>query len=193
MPGPKLPSERQQQCLSLSAQGLTSKEIGRRLSISHHTVESHITAAKIALGSRSRSEATAIMASLKTTSGSPAIAETDGPTTPICPDVGGDLPINPGGRASEVRETLARFDLGHPVPVGQTLPGVGRLSLGKKLLIALATAVIAPLIVTGIIVVGREAYFSPIDGLPPGKNKGAATQVADGDANGREDQEPYRE
>ena len=50
-------SERQRSCLLLVAQGKTSKEIGRLLSLSPSTVDSHIRIAIERLGSRDRMSA----------------------------------------------------------------------------------------------------------------------------------------
>ncbi len=50
-------TERQRMCLELVAQGFTSKEIGRRLGISHSTVDNHILLATQALGVADRREA----------------------------------------------------------------------------------------------------------------------------------------
>lgn len=50
-------SPRQLECLALVAEGLTSKEIARRLSLSPSTVDSHISAAVRQLGCVTRAEA----------------------------------------------------------------------------------------------------------------------------------------
>lgn len=59
--GPAL-SERQLTCLSLAAEGLTSKEIARRLHLSPSTVDNHIRTASARLGVRGRREAMRLMA-----------------------------------------------------------------------------------------------------------------------------------
>ena len=52
-------SERQSDCLRLAAQGLPSREIGRRLSLSSRTVDDHILLACRTLGVRTRVQAVA--------------------------------------------------------------------------------------------------------------------------------------
>ncbi|WP_183214026.1 helix-turn-helix domain-containing protein [Brevundimonas variabilis] len=52
-------SERQSECLRLAAQGLASREIGRRLSLSARTVDDHILLACRTLGVRTRVQAVA--------------------------------------------------------------------------------------------------------------------------------------
>lgn len=52
-------SERQSDCLRLAAQGLPSREIGRRLSLSARTVDDHILLACRTLGVRTRVQAVA--------------------------------------------------------------------------------------------------------------------------------------
>lgn len=51
-------TERQREVLRLLAQGLLSKEIGRRLGISNSTVKNHLTDIYRVLGARNRVEAT---------------------------------------------------------------------------------------------------------------------------------------
>ena len=50
-------SPREREVLLLAADGLSSKEIARRLAISHRTVDTHIAKAIAALGARNRLEA----------------------------------------------------------------------------------------------------------------------------------------
>lgn len=50
-------TERQRQCIELVGKGLTSKQIARLLKISPSTVDNHVRAAVILLGSTSRTEA----------------------------------------------------------------------------------------------------------------------------------------
>lgn len=50
-------TERQRACLELVAMGFTSKQIGRKLGISHSTVDNHILAATQLLGVADRREA----------------------------------------------------------------------------------------------------------------------------------------
>lgn len=50
-------SERQAQCLSLAAQGMTSKEIARQIGVSPSTVDSHLRAAADRLQVRGRRDA----------------------------------------------------------------------------------------------------------------------------------------
>ena len=56
-------TERQRACLELVAEGFTSKEIGRKLGISHSTVDNHILIATQALGVADRREAGRLVAS----------------------------------------------------------------------------------------------------------------------------------
>lgn len=55
-------SERQADCLRLAAQGMPSREIGRRLRLSARTVDDHILLACRALGVRTRVQAVARLA-----------------------------------------------------------------------------------------------------------------------------------
>jgi len=56
-------TERQRACLELVAKGFTSKEIGRKLGISHSTVDNHILIATQVLGVADRREAGRLVAS----------------------------------------------------------------------------------------------------------------------------------
>jgi DNA-binding CsgD family transcriptional regulator len=55
-------TERQRACLELVAKGFTSKEIGRKLGISHSTVDNHILIATQTLGVADRREAGRLVA-----------------------------------------------------------------------------------------------------------------------------------
>lgn len=55
-------TERQRACLELVALGFTSKQIGRKLGISHSTVDNHILIATQILGATDRREAGRLMA-----------------------------------------------------------------------------------------------------------------------------------
>jgi DNA-binding CsgD family transcriptional regulator len=55
-------TERQRACLELVAMGFTSKQIGRKLGISHSTVDNHILIATQTLGVADRREAGRIIA-----------------------------------------------------------------------------------------------------------------------------------
>ena len=55
-------SDRQQQCLALAAEGLTSARIGDRLGVSARTVDEHLMLACRALGVRTRIQAVARLA-----------------------------------------------------------------------------------------------------------------------------------
>jgi DNA-binding CsgD family transcriptional regulator len=55
-------TERQRACLELVAKGFTSKQIGRKLGISHSTVDNHILIATQALGVADRREAGRLVA-----------------------------------------------------------------------------------------------------------------------------------
>lgn len=57
-------TERQRACLQLVAMGFTSKEIARKLGISHSTVDNHILAATQLLGVADRREAGRLVARL---------------------------------------------------------------------------------------------------------------------------------
>lgn len=54
-------SSRQLECLRMSADGLTSGEIGRRLGLSARTVDEHLLLACRALGVRTRVQAVVVM------------------------------------------------------------------------------------------------------------------------------------
>jgi DNA-binding CsgD family transcriptional regulator len=56
-------TDRQRTCLELVAEGFTSKEIGRKLGISHSTVDNHILIATQTLGVPDRREAGRLVAS----------------------------------------------------------------------------------------------------------------------------------
>lgn len=62
-------SERQRDCLRLAAQGLASREIGRRLALSPRTVDDHILFACRLLGVRTRIQAVALLARSERPSG----------------------------------------------------------------------------------------------------------------------------
>jgi len=55
-------TERQRACLELVAMGFTSKQIGRKLGISHSTVDNHVLAATQLLGVADRREAGRLVA-----------------------------------------------------------------------------------------------------------------------------------
>jgi DNA-binding CsgD family transcriptional regulator len=55
-------SARQLTCLALAAEGLTSKEIARRINLSPSTVDNHIRTASARLGVKGRREAVRLMA-----------------------------------------------------------------------------------------------------------------------------------
>lgn len=55
-------TDRQRECLELVASGFTSKEIGRKLGISHSTVDNHILIATQTLGVADRREAGRLVA-----------------------------------------------------------------------------------------------------------------------------------
>ncbi|MBT2187567.1 helix-turn-helix domain-containing protein [Sphingobium nicotianae] len=57
-------TERQRACLELVAKGFTSKEIARKLGISHSTVDNHVLAATQLLGVADRREAGRLVAQL---------------------------------------------------------------------------------------------------------------------------------
>lgn len=57
-------TDRQRACLELVAMGFTSKQIGRKLGISHSTVDNHILIATQALGVADRREAGRIIGAL---------------------------------------------------------------------------------------------------------------------------------
>jgi LuxR family transcriptional regulator, transcriptional regulator of spore coat protein len=56
----ELPTRRQLECLQLAAQGLTTTEIGLRLSVSPRTVEHHLAKLCERLGVRTRVQAVAL-------------------------------------------------------------------------------------------------------------------------------------
>lgn len=64
-------SERQSDCLRLAAQGLPSREIGRRLILSPRTVDDHILLACRTLGVRTRVQAVARLAGEDRRAGEP--------------------------------------------------------------------------------------------------------------------------
>ncbi len=55
-------SQRQDECLRLAADGLTSAEIGAQLGLSPRTVDEHLLGACKALGVRTRIQAVALLA-----------------------------------------------------------------------------------------------------------------------------------
>ena len=58
-------SARQLSCLALAAEGLTSKEIARRINLSPSTVDNHIRTASARLGVRGRREAVRLMTDVR--------------------------------------------------------------------------------------------------------------------------------
>ncbi|MEN5229717.1 helix-turn-helix domain-containing protein [Brevundimonas naejangsanensis] len=62
--GPRLDrlSHRQDECLRLAADGLTSAEIGAQLGLSPRTIDEHLLGACKALGVRTRIQAVALLA-----------------------------------------------------------------------------------------------------------------------------------
>jgi len=70
----------QLQVAELAAEGLTNREVGDRLFMSHHTVEAHLTAAYRELGIRSRVELPATLAALREEADAPASDVATGPT-----------------------------------------------------------------------------------------------------------------
>jgi DNA-binding CsgD family transcriptional regulator len=54
-------SRRQAECLHFISQGLTSKEIARRLNVSPSTVDNHVSSALARLGVRTRAEAVRLL------------------------------------------------------------------------------------------------------------------------------------
>ncbi len=77
-------SERQVQTLTLVAEGLTSKEIGRELGVSPSTVDNHIRAAIDRLGAKNRQQAARMIQAAETAHGGPgqlAVSMTEAPDT----------------------------------------------------------------------------------------------------------------
>lgn len=65
---------RERECLRLVAQHLRSKEIGRRLNISSHTVDGHVSEARRRLGARDRREAALMVVAVEESAGAAAAA-----------------------------------------------------------------------------------------------------------------------
>lgn len=61
-PKPTGLTQRQTECLHLASEGMSSRQIGRRLQVSARTVDDHILAACRTLGVRTRVQAVALMA-----------------------------------------------------------------------------------------------------------------------------------
>lgn len=77
-------SERQRECLSMVADGYSSKEIGRALNLAPSTVDNHLQSALARLGATSRMQAARMLRSDRAT------AEQDRPTVrPWLPPLGG--------------------------------------------------------------------------------------------------------
>lgn len=64
-------STRQAQCLQLAAEGLSSRQIGRRLAVSSRTVDDHLRAACLRLGVRTRVQAVAWLVRTTADAGGP--------------------------------------------------------------------------------------------------------------------------
>jgi len=135
-------TERQRACLELVARGFTSKEIGRKLGISHSTVDNHILIATQTLGVADRREAGRLVA-----------------------DAGQQLPRQtPGLHEPENSAILQeREALGHPATGNvRLLPPVGgevnEQTLGHKTIQILSIAVLSTLAVVALALIVSGAF-----------------------------------
>lgn len=76
---------RERECLRLVAQHLRSKEIGRRLNISSHTVDGHVSEARRRLGARDRREAALMVLAYEESVGLAGAAASEPSTAPAAP------------------------------------------------------------------------------------------------------------
>ncbi len=109
-------SPRERDCLRLVARAFSSKEIGRALGISHHTVDDHLKHAIAVLGVASRFEAARLLTEAEGAppqalgTHSPAIAE-PAPAGPVMPPERskamplGHLPLRNGRRGNDLTAT----------------------------------------------------------------------------------------
>jgi DNA-binding CsgD family transcriptional regulator len=135
-------TERQRACLELVAMGFTSKEIGRKLGISHSTVDNHILIATQTLGVADRREA----GRLVTNAGQQLPRQTQA------------LPEPENSAILTGREAL-----GHPATGNvRLLPPVGgevnEQTLGHKTLQILSIAVLSTLAVISLALIVSEAF-----------------------------------
>ncbi|MCA1661079.1 MAG: helix-turn-helix transcriptional regulator [Novosphingobium sp.] len=85
-------SKRQLACLELAAEGLTSKEIARRMRLSPSTVDNHIRAASARLGANGRREAVRLLKHGASAAPEGSGMSKDGPeirSFPLVPPLGG--------------------------------------------------------------------------------------------------------
>jgi DNA-binding CsgD family transcriptional regulator len=135
-------TERQRACLELVAKGFTSKEIGRKLGISHSTVDNHILIATQTLGVADRREAGRLVA-----------------------NAGQQLPRQaPALPQAEDSAILAERDaLGHPATGSvRLLPPVGgqvnEQTLGHKTMQILSIAFLSTLVVISLALIVSGAF-----------------------------------
>lgn len=143
-------TERQRACLELVAQGFTSKEIGRKLGISHSTVDNHILIATQTLGVADRREAGRLVAA----------------AGQQLPRQATDLPEPQDSAILREREALSQAATGAATGNVRLLPPVGgqvnEQTLGHKTVQILSIAVLSTLafLSLALIVSGAFKAFS---------------------------------
>ncbi len=142
-------TERQRACLELVAMGFTSKEIGRKLGISHSTVDNHILLATQTLGVADRREAGRLVAGA-----GQSFAE-----------AGQQLPRQAGALSDPGDSAILteREELGQPATGNvRLLPPVGgqlnEQTLGHKTIQILTIAVLSTLAVISLALIVSGAF-----------------------------------
>lgn len=142
-------TERQRACLELVAMGFTSKEIGRKLGISHSTVDNHILLATQTLGVADRREAGRLVAGAGL-----SFAEAG----QQLPRQAGALPDPADSAILAEREVLGQPATGNV----RLLPPVGgqvnEQTLGHKTIQILTIAVLSTLAVISLVLIVSGAF-----------------------------------
>lgn len=134
-------TERQRACLELVAMGFTSKEIARKLGISHSTVDNHILAATQLLGVADRREAGRLVVQLGQQ----------------LPRQAGDLTKQEKTSIVEVQEALQQNFAGLKLvpPIGGKL---NEQTLGHKTVQILSIAFLSTMVVIGMALLISGAF-----------------------------------